>query len=300
MQVSIAFLSLTTEATSVGPRASARCEAPVQSWWLLSLAVSPVYRDRRMRIRERLHRGTLSPSSEAEVGAVQRSATRRRRRRTIVGVLALVGVGAAVTAIVTNGEHDAGVARTPEPSQVPSTALPPLPTTIGGAVDPGVSITGPLPPNWTLTPEPLYFDVGGLPTPRSESSVATFPVPATPSPICDYPIAALEALGPTDGFVSVVDSEPGPFYVDPRPEPSAFLPPAEPVSQQEIGQADISTQPCLSRAGDFRFAATGFLENDRMVVVYVAIGLNAPPNLESDIEAIVSRVEVPPRSVGSG
>lgn len=256
-----------------------------------------------MTIRERLHGAALFPSNDLEVLTVQRRAKRRRRRRTMlgaVGAFALVGVGAAVTAIVTNGEHDAGVARTPEPSQVPSTALPPLPTTIGGAVDPGVSITGPLPPNWTLTPEPLYFDVGGLPTPRSESSVATFPVPATPSPTCDHPIAALEALGPADGFVSVVDSYPAAVNIDPRPEPSAFLPPAEPVSQQETGQADITTKLCLVRAGDFRYSATGFVENDRMVVVYVAIGLNAPPNLESDIEAIVSRIEVPPRSVGSG
>lgn len=255
-----------------------------------------------MTIRERLHRAALSPSSDLEVGAVQRSATRRRRRRTIVGAVgafALVGVGAAVTAIVTSGGHDGVVARTPEPSQVPATAVPTIPTTTGSAVDPGVSITAPLPPNWTLTPEPLYFDVGGLPTPRSESSVATFPVPATPSPICDYPIAALEALGPTDGFVSVVDLEPGPFYVDPRPEPSAFLPAAESVSQQET-QADIATQPCLLRAGDFRFSATGFLENDRMVVVFVALGLNAPPSLESDVAAIVNRIEIPPRGDGSG
>lgn len=163
---------------------------------------------------------------------------------------------------------------------------------------PGIRIDPPLPAGWADVAGSLYVDVSvDQPTPPSQATVATFDVPAEPSGECDYPIAALERLGPDDAFVSVVDRG----FGDPSPRPPAtdFLPLGVPINLVPEGERDLTTELCLVRQPDFRFNETSFAENGRIVRVFVGIGLEATPETEAQVLDVVSRIAIEaPTEVG--
>jgi hypothetical protein len=154
-----------------------------------------------------------------------------------------------------------------------------------------VRVELPLPEGWSeLKNVLLYPDAGGQP--RVDMTVATFDVPESRPADCDLPVAALERLGPTDAFISVVDAQ-APMAFGPRPRPASFLPAALPLSMQT--EEDNVTSTCLVRDANFRFKQTGFTQDGRMVRVLVAIGLDASSATEAEVLTLIERIVVEPR-----
>jgi hypothetical protein len=207
---------------------------------------------------------------------------------------------ALVTQACSSGEEPSRPESTRSPTTrrepVTTTAAPPRELSVSTPGGLPLAFTAPLPPRWRAIPGPLFVDVGNsFPIPRAEATVATFDVPAEISKFCDHPIAALERLGPTDAVVSVSDSYAAHFL--PRPRVEEFLPAPVPLNEVPEGDRDLTPEICLERAPDFRYNQTGFTENWRQVSVFVAIGLNASPTVESEVIALINSLVVNPSVV---
>lgn len=250
-------------------------------------------------LRDILDRAALTPTGDPlDLRSLAARAVARRRVRRVgraaAGALLIGAVSIGAVTVLRDPDDGGSITASGDapnagPASTTTTASP-APTGEGLRIDP------PLPDGWIAVAGPLYHDTGGLPSRNAEVTVATFEAPAEPSAICSYPITALERLGPTDAFVSVLELPPGAAYVDPRPSAESFLPAEATINQLPEGERDIDTEMCLARQPDFRFKSTGFTENGRMVVVHVGLGADASRDTETAVLDIVQRIVVEPRT----
>ncbi len=113
--------------------------------------------------------------------------------------------------------------------------------------------------------------------PYAEAAVATFAFDAEPSRNCDVPVAALEALGPSDAFVYVHTPLGGSFGAE--PPSSAFVPTAPPEN---------AYTKCLTRPADFRQAVVRVVRDGVLLEVFTALGNDANPETQDQLERVVA------------
>jgi len=207
----------------------------------------------------------------------------------LVASVFVLGVIAAGVALARDEDQEGPI--TANPAETTTTTTAPVPST-------PLRIDAPLPEGWIYVDGPLFPNANppGTPPP-AEATVATFDVPAEPSRVCDYPIAALERLEPEDAFVSVVQAGIG--DPSPRPPASEFLPLDVPLDVVPEGERDLEWGLCSALPANFRFNETSFAENGRIVRVFVGLGLEANPETEAEVLDVVNRIVIePPTTIG--
>jgi hypothetical protein len=159
-----------------------------------------------------------------------------------------------------------------------ATSPAPPPTDVGH----GLSVR--LPQGWNLATTDL---TPHLVDPREELSVATFPLNYSPAPCAQFPVRALEDLGPRDALVTLQERglDPGSSWPDFPQRPNAFGP-------QLGGEADV--RGCLpsARFTDHWF---GFSDSGRHFHVLVVFGLDAPVAVRAQAWRILDSLRVNPR-----
>lgn len=161
--------------------------------------------------------------------------------------------------------------------QVATSAEPP-------AVNVGHGISLRLPQGWqvagmSLTPH--------LVDPLEVMSVGTFPMHYREAPCSQFPVSALEDLGPADAFVTLQERglDPRSAWLDFPPRPVRFGPGLG-------GPTDV--RGCLSNAGltDHWF---GFADGGRHLNALVVFGSQATPEVRAQAWEILDSLRVDPR-----
>ena len=155
-------------------------------------------------------------------------------------------------------------------------------------LDPAVfQLEAELPPGWHQ-----LDGSGGYPLleDRQARTFTTAGVQEPPAPTCDYPMNVLDALGPGDAMVSIIE-DPTSGYGDPRPPPADLVPtrPAESADQicpENNGSLDF----------EVRFAATGFIDRGHRVRIHVALGPSATDDRIEEVKAVIASIA----TLGSG
>jgi hypothetical protein len=141
-----------------------------------------------------------------------------------------------------------------------------------------------LPPGWrraavSLTP--------ALVDPREVLSVATFPLRYRSTRCAHVAGSALEDLGPTDAFVTILERglDPSSTWSDFPPRPARFGP--------ELG-GPSEAKACVPSA-HFTDHWFGFTDSDRHFHVLVAFGPDAPVGVQREAWGILDSLKIDPR-----
>lgn len=176
-------------------------------------------------------------------------------------------------------------ASSPTASSTPVTSAPPTtqepPPTTGETANPPFSLD--LPPSWILIPGELYFNLPEDPPYRSLTA-ATYSFEATPSNRCVLPVAAIDALGPADAFVSITTGAPSSAFSNPRPSVSEMIP--------ESGLSEEVKILCQLEGANVRYRESGFKENGRQYTIHVGLGAEADDARKSEVRRVLESIVI--------
>lgn len=121
--------------------------------------------------------------------------------------------------------------------------------------------------------------------PFQSANVATFPVTVSSHLGCDLPVPLLDAMGPTDAFISVQETSywPGASSFA-RPPIDDFVPTQPPEN---------AYRKCLAQPEKaILFKPIAFIENGRFIQVYVVLGRDADPQFAQDVKSILEGLQI--------
>lgn len=144
-----------------------------------------------------------------------------------------------------------------------------------------------LPPGWQEISPPGYPLLYG----RDALTISTRGASTPPASTCDYPMNVLDALGPSDAMVSIVE-DPTRSYLSLRPPVEEMIP-GPPETADQICYENINTTNPLDF--EVRFSASGFRENGRPVRVHVALGPNVSAGRVEEAKAVIQALIVAPK-----
>lgn len=134
-----------------------------------------------------------------------------------------------------------------------------------------------LPEGWWSTDANIH---SALAEGRPSLTIANYSFDTAPSPKCDLPVSAVEALGVDDALLSIRLASAGASYTGPRPSGEDLLPSAPPEN---------AYVECFGRS-DFLFTASGFHTDGVQYQVFVALGSSASSATKAEASMILDRV----------
>lgn len=146
-----------------------------------------------------------------------------------------------------------------------------------------------LPPGWQLSSESL---TPRLTEPRELLSAGTFPLRFREAPCNHMPVGALRAIGPEDGFVTILERgrDPGSSWSEFAPRPDRFAGSAEPQ------RGDVSD--CLDAQPGLVEYWTPFTDADRHLYAMVVLGPEASESIRSEAFALLDSLRLDPVQPG--
>jgi hypothetical protein len=132
------------------------------------------------------------------------------------------------------------------------------------------------PSDWTPAPEIL---TPTLTDPREIFAIGTYPLRSGGANCAQYPVNAIEDLGPTDALIWLAE----------RQQASASAPNRPADFEAWISEAPVDDSPrCLGSVKDFVHHAGEFSDADRIFDLYVAYGTGASQETLSELWAILN------------
>jgi hypothetical protein len=197
-------------------------------------------------------------------------------------VTAGLGVAAAIAAIAVAAvtlSSPSGPARTDERAATPQAAR--WTTTVDA--ERGFAVS--LPPGWSLSAERL---TPHLDDPRELLSAGTFPLRFREAPCAHMPIGALRTMGPTDGFVTVMERghDRGSRWTEFAPRPRRF------DARAQFERGDVAD--CLDDGRGLVESWLPFTDAGRHFYAIVVLGADAPDAIRAEAFAILDRLRFDP------
>jgi hypothetical protein len=212
----------------------------------------------------------LSDAAHRRYGGVWWRPRAPRAARALAVTVALAAVAIAGVAVLS------AVSDTDRPDERPAT--PPADTWTTTVNKPRGFTVG-LPPGWRLSTEsltPQLFD------PRELLSAATFPLAYRHGACNHMPDGALTAMGPADGFVSVLERGGRSGLAGFPRRPASF--------GASVEQRDGDIASCLGHSADTREYWIPFRDAHRRFYALVVLGVRAPQRIRDEAFGILDRL----------